>query len=467
MDSQSIRGADEDLKQLSRSLAELGRSLHDTLDPSQTRGMATDVGQLGRNLSKLIQPLRDVIRAETDRATSLQKLAKEYEQSNEKLRKLAASGPLGFVKALFGAIKQATTGTPYGAKKAASVSDGPADILKKTGPSSSPHRTNAKATGAVSSPLASAAGPGDAKKAPSKLAGGAASVSDGGVGGGMGGAAAMAGPYGAIAAVALEGAKQLKDGIKKLVAALMDPSTQLAQAVAPFINQVQQFDPGLVERFNMALEDLSAAVGSAFGPAIEAALTFANELNVVYTALASSFRPLIEAVSQAALAFGEQLLAPMMEIGQGIAAALEPFIGLLSELTQGVGSDLADMFRDLSPIIAEMAKQVAAVVGVLLMLARAVIQVQRVLWRIASFGLIGGGSSSEGSAAPTGPTTVAARAARNTSIANVGQEARRAAFGAATIQQQQLAALTQIQANTGVTAANTAPGAPPVAAAPP
>ena len=53
----------------------------------------------------------------------------------------------------------------------------------------------------------------------------------------------------------------------------------LSQVVGPFVNQVNKFNPGIVDRMNIAFDNVSAAAGRMFEPIIVAqAIEFADEL---------------------------------------------------------------------------------------------------------------------------------------------------------------------------------------------
>ncbi len=77
---------------------------------------------------------------------------------------------------------------------------------------------------------------------------------------------------------------------------LRDPAAMLTSAVGPFVNQVNKFNPGIVDRMNIAFDNASAASGRMFEPIIIAATEFADELNVVYTALSEPVRGLVTEV---------------------------------------------------------------------------------------------------------------------------------------------------------------------------
>lgn len=122
---------------------------------------------------------------------------------------------------------------------------------------------------------------------------------------------------------------------QKLVTVFMDlrdPAQMLSQAISPFVNQVNKFNPGLVERMNIAFDNVSAAAGRMFEPIIDAVTGFADEMNMVYTELQGPVRSLVSEFVQPMIGWGRELLV-------GFAGLVQEGVPVVRQLM----SDLAPL----------------------------------------------------------------------------------------------------------------------------
>ncbi len=122
---------------------------------------------------------------------------------------------------------------------------------------------------------------------------------------------------------------------------MRDPVQMLTAAVSPFINQVNKFNPGIVERMNLSFDNLSAAAGRMFEPIIVAATDFADNLNVLFTRLAGPLRPIISSISAS-------LKDMALEFAVGFAGMIQDSLPVI----KGMIDDL----RSMGPIIRDFGK---------------------------------------------------------------------------------------------------------------
>lgn len=280
--------------------------------------------------------------------------------------------------------------------------------------------------------------------APSGAPGGAGAGAGGGGEEDAGGAAAAAGgPAGIAAAAAIGAALVIKAKFVEAFQTLANPAQQLAGLVAPIQAQVRLFDPARVERFNMALEDLSAAAGAIFAPVIDAVQAFADDLNTVYTQLIPAVRPLVEILARLTLAFGRTLLDPVVNLARQLTAQLRPTIEALRpvfEALAGIFTEYMGILSSVMPLVTSAFQALATVLRELLVLQYRYVAVQRVIvdafsrWDFSNFfGRIRRAASATPPPLRTtprgGPRTVAARAASFVGVEDIGRNARLAAFG--------------------------------------
>lgn len=312
-------------------------------------------------------------------------------------------------------------------------------------------------------------------------------VLGGGSGAAFGAAVGTAAVTGDPIPALIAGAGVLKekfDLLKDTVISLRDPAQQLLQFVAPFAQQVSKFDPGAIERMQLALDNLSAAAGSMFLPIIESVRGFADELNVLYTAVSSPIRNLVgevmgpvrQVARDLAVSFAD-MSARAFPVISGIIRDLAPLGPLLTTLGQviiaGTGwivdafgvlatatGFIVKLWNDFGPsvevlkgtLIGFAAVLVVAGIGIMLSLAPLIILGGIIVLVIGAFGYLiykigqwvgildARASTPQGQSPISGNMTAAAQSARQVGIEQVGLEARAAAFSqGASVQEQQLA----------------------------
>ena len=129
----------------------------------------------------------------------------------------------------------------------------------------------------------------------------------------------------------------------KLIWSLKDPVSLLSQSVDGFSKQVAKFDPGKVDRMNIAFDNLSAAAGSMFGPIIDAAAGFADELNVLYTSFAPEISSLMSEISGPIRDFARELAV-------GFAGVIREGIPIFRQLMQD-SAPLGEIMRNFSSMM--------------------------------------------------------------------------------------------------------------------
>jgi phage-related protein len=254
----------------------------------------------------------------------------------------------------------------------------------------------------------------------------------------------LAGPAGAVV-----------DAFKQLVSV----SSTLGGALAPFAQAVQAFDPGLAQRFAMALEDLSASLGRSFTPVIEAGTKFADVLNGVFTSLEPVLKPVVEEVAGLLKDFGQTYVAAvlpsfkaLLPAVQQLAAGLRPLVEVFGEtmaqyssllgelvaaatpLLQGILPPLAEAFRGFHAVVQDVIAHMRAAVQTLKYIidtwnqpgAWAPERIQRTF----SQALESARQPALRPLDPTAPRTSASRPAHVTGIEDIGRNARVAAFSA-------------------------------------
>lgn len=124
----------------------------------------------------------------------------------------------------------------------------------------------------------------------------------------------------------------------KVFSDLRDPSNLIRGAVSPFQSQVQAYNPGAVDRLNLALDNLSAAMGRIFEPIIEGARGFADELNVLFTGVAPDLRDAVTRFVQPMVGFGREVMIGFVDGAQRISISLGPIASRLLEFAPIVGT---------------------------------------------------------------------------------------------------------------------------------
>lgn len=231
---------------------------------------------------------------------------------------------------------------------------------------------------------------------------------------------------------------------------LRDPAAMVSQALAPFMNQVSKWNPAVVERFQFALENLSASVGKIFEPLINAGRDFADELNSMITAAGPELRDAVM-----------DLIPPMRQFARdlmpGVIAGVHSFL-------IGLGP-LAEKFREIGPMLGRFAEGFGYFIGVVItagvvvfdklvdatrQVIAAFLAVKHATLEAAKDPLAHGSPAQiarnigfeftrvlanlrrgpEHNEPARGPMTFAAQPARQIGIEQLGQEARAKAFGA-------------------------------------
>lgn len=305
--------------------------------------------------------------------------------------------------------------------------------------------------------------------------------------------------------------KSVADVGSKLVTVfldLRDPAAMLTQAISPFISQVNKFNPGIVERMNLAFDNLSAAAGRIFEPIITVAEGFADHLNRIYTTIGPQMQSLVASIAgpisalarefvdgffgmiQQSIPVFQQMIESMRPLGPvvrdlgsamikaagSIIAFMAPVIAAGANFvawmhSSGLGFEVLKIAAiALGVVLAGLAIGFASVFGPFILLGAAIVAVVYGLYKLADtlasvtgfkswienkgrqFGEWLGTRRPEGSTttapiAATGGMTYAAQPARHISIEDVGMEARRAAFSQGSdVQTQQLRTQEQIAA---------------------
>lgn len=149
----------------------------------------------------------------------------------------------------------------------------------------------------------------------------------GGVGGAAVGALALAGPEGEVAAAAFSAVTQ---AISQATDALSDYATTAVKAA----------NPGVWDRYERSLQDLSSVFGQAFTPVVQAATEYADKLNGVLTEIApilseivgelvSDFKPIMEAVFSLAESIASAMKDAWGGMKDGFKSAMQEIAGTI------------------------------------------------------------------------------------------------------------------------------------------
>jgi chemotaxis protein histidine kinase CheA len=291
-------------------------------------------------------------------------------------------------------------------------------------------------------------------------------------------AAGGAGGLGGVASGAIEGLGAVAGAAVAAAAAVV----AMAEASAQF---VKYSSPGAAQRLSMAFEDLYAAVGVMLEPVVLRFTQILDMANVAITAFQGMVEPVVDTlmgvvqeVAGEFIAFASAIATGMMPnlIGWLVTIkelwdASKPLVQALVDLTQALASTflggIMTMIDLLLPAFTFLADVMKESMRPYVALAAFITNMIEDLKR---------GKFSPGDAAErafrtaytetardrsvSGPGTVAARPARQIGTEEIGQEARAAAFGSRSIQQQQLDEQTETNRILNRIVSNTSPTAP-------
>lgn len=277
------------------------------------------------------------------------------------------------------------------------------------------------------------------------------------IGGGkeiLGAAAFIGGPW-------VQAAKLGKDAMLSLA----NSANTLQIAFSPITELVQHIDPSLVERFQMALDDLRAAIGQGLRPALDGAIVVAQTLNALFTDLAPTITPIIQQLTDVFKELAVEIIAeakPAIEaylvylrelLNQGLPL-LKDFMPLLREVV-GIYIVYVSALTDIAHVVLPyFASALRATVGTLTELTislRNLIQDRSAssvlqLWR-DPLNLFGPSRTGQAPTTPIDPNrrTIAARQGQETTVEQIGEQTRIAAFSGATLGERQLQTQEQIR----------------------
>jgi hypothetical protein len=188
-----------------------------------------------------------------------------------------------------------------------------------------------------------------------RAAGAAAPGRGGAAGAGAAGGGAAAG--GADFSAALSG---LARGATAAAGALLGLGPAVLKAALPF---VEAFNPALIERFHYAVSNLMAAIGSFLTPIVEVARVVADQLNGIFTSLASTLGPMIARLAET---FGA--------VVSGLAEALLPIFEMLLPVMRENIEIFRRLMDTLMPVVTAVA-QIGAVLSTLSAVILSVVEV--------------------------------------------------------------------------------------------
>lgn len=132
--------------------------------------------------------------------------------------------------------------------------------------------------------------------------------------GGLAGAA-----VGQQVGAALDPAKIMGDIAKaggdllKVFTQLPEPATKILEFFKGFVGDVAKFSPASAERFQLALDNLSAAFGKITEPLVDTGRQFADDLNVMVTSASGPLREGMGQVGTAFLDFARETIIPFAQ----------------------------------------------------------------------------------------------------------------------------------------------------------
>lgn len=263
--------------------------------------------------------------------------------------------------------------------------------------------------------------------------------------------------------------------VKGVFDSVANAGKNLTNAIAPFVHEVGKWNPGTIDRMNLAFDNLAASAGRIWEPLVTAATFFANNLNEAFTAMGPLLRELMNKFAGLATEVGTEIFAAFFRIVEAsipvINQLLDDFRLFIPDLRY-----LMEAFVELSIAAIKvgayfaggMLNTISFVVGALQHLGAAIIATANLLPRLirdltnpviagamiaigngpfAQFErdfrrILAGFQNLPAGQLPGGQgMTIAAQPARHISIEDVGMEARRQSFSQGQdINQQQLAA---------------------------
>lgn len=253
-----------------------------------------------------------------------------------------------------------------------------------------------------------------------------------GAAGGAGGAGGS-NPYilAALGAITIAGA--IKDKFSSLLDSTMNLDLAVRGLTVSYERQVAAFNPGTIERYQLAITNLSAALGSIFEPIIESGRLLADEFNKLVTNVSPEFRAFVADLAGPAFrAFGSTMEG-FMNVLLYLKDALAPVVTELGPLVEEIGVLFKNLLTESGVVLRELVTMFADELRQMIRALRVVVQFLNSL-------------HAEGRTVRTGAgaTTVAAYQARQIGIEEIGQQARASAASmGVSIQQQQLQVATQ------------------------
>lgn len=280
----------------------------------------------------------------------------------------------------------------------------------------------------------------------------------------------------AIAGVFVEAGNQVIDGFKKLYSSILDIVSVSSKFVAVAA-------PGLVDRLNLAFQDLNASIGTNLVPVIQEFIRVVDYVNSVITSFQGKIEPLVQfnwdTVTQA--------LGVFIDVGAAILSALLP---ALNEF----GKAVRTLWEFFQPLIASFAeaddglKLIVGTIGGVLIIA--LVEIAAVIWIVvaslrlfigaidvlvklikgafgkaswsdvgkAIAGAFGIGDRKKDTLTPKGDITVF-RKPEIIDTEEIGKQARLSAYGSRSVPEQQLQQLQAINRNTQQISGNTTPQA--------
>jgi hypothetical protein len=166
----------------------------------------------------------------------------------------------------------------------------------------------------------------------------------GGVGGAAVGALALAGPEGEVAAAAFS-------AITQAISQATDAVSQYAAAA------VQAANPGVWDRYERSVQDLSSVFGQAFTPAVQLATEYTDKLNGVLTEIA----PILSEIVQELTNDFRPVLEATVSLGETLA---EAFKSAWAENGEGFKSFLRELAEEMATVI-KIAQRFITVLGIL------------------------------------------------------------------------------------------------------
>lgn len=159
----------------------------------------------------------------------------------------------------------------------------------------------------------------------------------------IGGDTAMlaGGPAGAAMMAAVKAA----DLAKTVLDGVGNPRSLVGGMLAPYQSQVAAYSPASVERFTLALDNLSAAAGRFLEPLIQHATAFADELNVLLTGVGADFASFFDAIGQIWTGFGREVFVSFIGTLKSAIDSVTPYFGQLRELSVALGKGLGALLE--------------------------------------------------------------------------------------------------------------------------